>query len=108
MDNEEGYSFGSVLRFLRNKHDITQRTLAGAMGHKSNSLLSHYEKEKTNPSYNLMHKAAKVLNLKVSDIVLLMEEFDDIPLAFHERIGNDAKWYPNKKPKQIYQTYLKG
>jgi transcriptional regulator with XRE-family HTH domain len=104
MDNEDN-PFGMVMMFLRSRAGINQKVLGSCLFMNAPSV-SKYETGKfKNIPFQLIKNLAATFDLKTSEVVVMMEEFDDIPLFYHERIISDAKWIKNKTPKQIYQTY---
>lgn len=62
------------IRELREKHGLTQETLADRVDVTRQTIL-FLEKGKYNPSLRLAYKIARVFNLKVDDVFSFEDEF---------------------------------
>ncbi len=69
-------NFGYTLRLLRVRHDWSQQTLANKVG-MNRSYLSDVERGLNSISLQYIVKVAKVLEIKLSALFLLMEQHAD-------------------------------
>lgn len=56
------------LKALREKHNLTQQQLAKIIGHKSNDLISHWEKGQMIPNLNNLIKLSITFNVSIHEL----------------------------------------
>lgn len=69
--------FGQTLKQLRSVYGFSAKEMSGEL-HISTSYLSEIENEKKKPSLQILETYSEVFNLKLSTIVLLTEEQDQL------------------------------
>ncbi|MCC8990360.1 MULTISPECIES: helix-turn-helix transcriptional regulator [Bacillati] len=61
--------FSQNLKYLREKHDMEQLDLAKALGRKSASSISEWEKGKYTPKMKTLNEIAKLFKVNIDDLM---------------------------------------
>lgn len=78
MSTPEMQRFGQKLRTLRQRHGLSTRELAQAVGHSASGYISELETGKKKPTSEMVIKLARLFNVTTDQLLLDETELHDV------------------------------